>query len=167
MLTAVLIPLVLAVIVYALMLVRAALARRAVPGLEAIALGAITNFFDTLGVGSFAPTMAWLKFRRLVPVKPDGKARPVDAYELLAPGERRRGPKPKTAEHTAEPVRHDIEPPLARDQGGIVEIDMPIDASNVMYLHNGKPVRLGYDVDAKGHKVRVAKLSGGKTEVIK
>jgi uncharacterized membrane protein YfcA len=67
MLTALLIPLALAVILYALMLVRAALARRAVPRLEAIALGAITNFFDTLGVGSFAPTMAWLKFRRLVP----------------------------------------------------------------------------------------------------
>lgn len=67
MLTALLIPLALAVVVYALMLVRAALNRRAVPRPEAIALGAITNFFDTLGVGSFAPTMAWLKFRRLVP----------------------------------------------------------------------------------------------------
>ena len=67
MLTALLIPLALAVVLYALMLVRAALARRAVPRLEAIALGAVTNFFDTLGVGSFAPTMAWLKFRRLVP----------------------------------------------------------------------------------------------------
>ena len=30
-------------------------------------LGAITNFFDTLGIGSFAPTMAWFKFRKLVP----------------------------------------------------------------------------------------------------
>jgi uncharacterized membrane protein YfcA len=67
MLTALLIPLALAVVLYALMLVRAAAARRAAPRLEAIALGAITNFFDTLGVGSFAPTMAWLKFRRLVP----------------------------------------------------------------------------------------------------
>ena len=67
MLTALLIPLALAVVLYALMLVRAALARRAVPRLEAIALGAVTNFFDTLGVGSLAPTMAWLKFRRLVP----------------------------------------------------------------------------------------------------
>jgi uncharacterized membrane protein YfcA len=67
MLTAVLMPLALAVILYALTLVRAALARRAMPRLEAIALGAITNFFDTLGVGSFAPTMAWLKFRGLVP----------------------------------------------------------------------------------------------------
>ncbi len=34
---------------------------------EAIALGAVTNFFDTLGIGSFAPTTAWLKFRKLVP----------------------------------------------------------------------------------------------------
>ena len=67
MLTVLLIPLVLAAIFYSVMLTRAALARRAGPRFEAIALGAITNFFDTLGVGSFAPTMAWLKFRRLVP----------------------------------------------------------------------------------------------------
>jgi uncharacterized membrane protein YfcA len=37
------------------------------PNLEAIGLGAVTNFFDTLGIGSFAPTTAWVKFRRLVP----------------------------------------------------------------------------------------------------
>jgi uncharacterized membrane protein YfcA len=37
------------------------------PNLESIGLGAVTNFFDTLGIGSFAPTTAWLKFRRLVP----------------------------------------------------------------------------------------------------
>jgi uncharacterized membrane protein YfcA len=67
MLTALLIPLALAVIVYAVTLFRAALARRSAPRPEAIALGAITNFFDTLGVGSFAPTMAWFKFRRLAP----------------------------------------------------------------------------------------------------
>jgi uncharacterized membrane protein YfcA len=67
MLTALLIPLALAALFYAAMLTRAALARRAAPGMEAVALGALTNFFDTLGVGSFAPTMAWLKFRRLVP----------------------------------------------------------------------------------------------------
>ncbi len=34
---------------------------------EAIALGAVTNFFDTLGIGSFAPTTAWIKLRGLVP----------------------------------------------------------------------------------------------------
>lgn len=37
------------------------------PRTEAALLGAVTNFFDTLGIGSFAPTMAWLRFRRLVP----------------------------------------------------------------------------------------------------
>ena len=35
--------------------------------LEAVGLGAVTNFFDTLGIGSFAPTTAWIKFRKLVP----------------------------------------------------------------------------------------------------
>jgi uncharacterized membrane protein YfcA len=37
------------------------------PGAETILLGAVTNFFDTLGIGSFAPTTAWLKLRRLIP----------------------------------------------------------------------------------------------------
>jgi uncharacterized membrane protein YfcA len=37
------------------------------PSAEAIALGAVTNFFDTLGIGSFAPTTAWLKLRKLIP----------------------------------------------------------------------------------------------------
>lgn len=30
-------------------------------------LGYVTNFFDTLGIGSFAPTTAYLKLRRVVP----------------------------------------------------------------------------------------------------
>jgi hypothetical protein len=37
------------------------------PNLEAMAVGAIVGFVDTLGIRSFAPTTAWLKFRRLVP----------------------------------------------------------------------------------------------------
>jgi len=37
------------------------------PNGESIALGAVTNFFDTLGIGSFAPTTAWLKLRKLIP----------------------------------------------------------------------------------------------------
>src|SRR4030095_3368229 len=67
MLTGLLVPLALATFVYAVMLVRSALAKRALPNIEAVALGAVTNFFDTLGIGSFAPTMAWFKFRKLVP----------------------------------------------------------------------------------------------------
>lgn len=49
------------------LLVTAARRKALVPRIEAIALGAVTNFFDTLGIGSFAPTTAWLKFRRLIP----------------------------------------------------------------------------------------------------
>src|ERR687891_465670 len=67
MLIGLLVPLALAALVYAALLIRSALAKRSLPNLEAIGLGAITNFFDTLGIGSFAPTMAWFKFRRLVP----------------------------------------------------------------------------------------------------
>jgi hypothetical protein len=67
MLIALLIPLGLATLFYAVAFVRAAIRRSAVPTLEGVVLGAITNFFDTLGIGSFAPTMAWFKFRKLVP----------------------------------------------------------------------------------------------------
>ena len=48
-------------------LLQAAVVRAAWPRVEAIVVGAVTNFFDTLGIGSFAPTMAWLKLRNLVP----------------------------------------------------------------------------------------------------
>src|SRR4029453_13282212 len=67
MLIALLVPLTLAILAFALILMRAAIARRAWPTFEGVVLGAITNFFDTLGIGSFAPTTAWFKFRRLVP----------------------------------------------------------------------------------------------------
>jgi uncharacterized membrane protein YfcA len=67
MLIALLIPLALAILIYAAVLARAAVAARAWPKPEALALGAVVNFFDTLGIGSFAPTTAWMKFRRMVP----------------------------------------------------------------------------------------------------
>lgn len=37
------------------------------PKPEAIGLGAVTNFFDTLGIGSFAPTTAYMKIRKMAP----------------------------------------------------------------------------------------------------
>jgi uncharacterized membrane protein YfcA len=53
---------------FAGLMVRTAQSRGALrPRSEAIALGAVTNFFDTLGIGSFAPTTAYLKLRKLVP----------------------------------------------------------------------------------------------------
>ena len=44
-------------------------------------------------------------------------------------------------------------PSMRNQQGGIV------DASNVMYVHNGKATRIGFKVE-DGKKVRVAKSTG-------
>jgi uncharacterized membrane protein YfcA len=67
MLIALLVPLTLAIFFFTVVLVRTAIEQRAGPRIEAIGLGALVSFFDTLGIGSFAPTAAWLKFRNLVP----------------------------------------------------------------------------------------------------
>jgi large subunit ribosomal protein L24 len=44
-------------------------------------------------------------------------------------------------------------------QAGIIDKEMPIDASNVAFVHKGKPTRLGYKLVA-GQKVRIAKRTG-------
>src|SRR3954467_6628039 len=67
MLIALLVPMGLAILAFAAILIRAAVAQRATPNPEAVVIGVITNFFDTLGIGSFAPTAAWFKFRKMVP----------------------------------------------------------------------------------------------------
>ena len=67
MLIALLIPLGLASLLFTVVLFRAAVAKRTRPTAEGLLLGAVTNFFDTLGIGSFAPTAAWFKFRKMVP----------------------------------------------------------------------------------------------------
>lgn len=54
-------------------------------------------------------------------------------------------------------------PSAANQQGGIVNKEAYIDASNVMYLQNGKPTRIGFKMEGD-KKVRVAKATG---EVIK
>ncbi|MEC6987639.1 MAG: 50S ribosomal protein L24, partial [Actinomycetota bacterium] len=60
-------------------------------------------------------------------------------------------------------VRHQ-RPLRANEQGGRIDKDMPIDISNVMLVHKGKPVRVGYRTESDGSKVRIARPSG---EVIK
>ena len=50
-------------------------------------------------------------------------------------------------------------PSMANQQGGIIEKEAPIDISNVMYVHKGKPVRVGFQGEKKD-KVRVAKVNG-------
>lgn len=67
LLIALLVPLSLAILAFIAILGKAAVDAGAVPRLEALALGAVVSFFDTLGIGSFAPSTAWIKFRKLVP----------------------------------------------------------------------------------------------------
>jgi large subunit ribosomal protein L24 len=48
--------------------------------------------------------------------------------------------------------------------GGIVEREAPIDASNLMLLEGGRPVRVGFQVLQDGRKVRVSKKTGAVIE---
>ena len=50
-------------------------------------------------------------------------------------------------------------PSVANQNGGIVHQEGPIDASNVMYMHKGKPTRVGFKMDGD-KKVRYAKSTG-------
>ena len=50
-------------------------------------------------------------------------------------------------------------PSAANQNGGIVHQEGYIDASNVMYVHNGKATRVGFKMDGD-KKVRVAKSTG-------
>lgn len=50
-------------------------------------------------------------------------------------------------------------PSMANPQGGIIHQEGPINASNVMYVSDGKVSRIGYKMDGD-KKVRVAKATG-------
>lgn len=50
-------------------------------------------------------------------------------------------------------------PSAANQNGGIVNVEGPIDASNVMLVVNGQATRVGFKVE-DGKKVRVAKKTG-------
>ena len=50
-------------------------------------------------------------------------------------------------------------PSMANQQGGIIHQEAPIDASNVMYVTEGKVSRIGFKMEGD-KKVRVAKATG-------
>ena len=52
-----------------------------------------------------------------------------------------------------------VKPSAQNQQGGIIQQEAPLNASNVMYSLNGKATRIGYKVE-DGKKVRVAKATG-------
>jgi large subunit ribosomal protein L24 len=63
-------------------------------------------------------------------------------------------------------ARRHQKPTRSNQQGGIVDKNMPIDASNVAVIgSNGKPTRVGYRIEpaapgAKARKVRIDKRTG-------
>ena len=56
-------------------------------------------------------------------------------------------------------IKKHTKPSVQNQNGGIVEKEAFIDASNVMYLHKGKPTRVGFKVE-NDKKVRFAKATG-------
>ena len=56
-------------------------------------------------------------------------------------------------------VTKHTKPSMANQQGGIVHQEGPLDISNVMYVHKGKPTRVGFKMDGD-KKVRFAKSTG-------
>ena len=56
-------------------------------------------------------------------------------------------------------VTKHVKPSMANQNGGIVRQEGPIHISDVMYLHNGQPTRIGFRMDGD-KKVRFAKKTG-------
>lgn len=63
-------------------------------------------------------------------------------------------------------VKRHTRPNPKNPQGGIIEREAPIHASNVMLVDpkTGKPTRVGYKVLENGKKVRIAKRSGAQID---
>ena len=56
-------------------------------------------------------------------------------------------------------VTKHTKPSMSNQQGGIVNKEAWLDASNVMVMHDGKATRVGFKME-DGKKVRVAKSTG-------
>ena len=56
-------------------------------------------------------------------------------------------------------VTKHVKPSAANQDGGIVQKEAALDMSNVMYVHNGKPTRIGFKIE-NDKKVRYAKSTG-------
>ena len=54
-------------------------------------------------------------------------------------------------------------PTKAMEQGGIIQIEMPIHVSDVALIDpDGKPTRVGYRVESDGTKTRVSRRTGAE-----
>ncbi|HEY9575582.1 MAG TPA: 50S ribosomal protein L24 [Lachnospiraceae bacterium] len=61
-------------------------------------------------------------------------------------------------------VKKHAKPSMANQQGGIIEKEAAIHVSNVMLLHEGKPVRVGFKMDGD-KKVRVGRKQGQEIDL--
>ncbi len=57
-------------------------------------------------------------------------------------------------------VKKAVKKQRQNEQGGIIEVEAPVDASNVMPVSKGQPTRVGVRVDREGKKRRVARRTG-------
>ena len=56
-------------------------------------------------------------------------------------------------------VTKHAKPSAANQNGGIIQKEAPIDISNVMYVHKGRPTRVGFKME-NDKKVRFVKSTG-------
>ncbi len=59
----------------------------------------------------------------------------------------------------ANMIKKHEKPSASNQDGGIVTKEAPLDMSNVMYVHKGKPTRVGFKI-TDGKKQRIAKSTG-------
>jgi len=57
-------------------------------------------------------------------------------------------------------IKRHTKPDAANPQGGIVEKEASLHISNLMFVHNGEPTRVGRKRDKDGKLIRIAKKSG-------
>ena len=63
-----------------------------------------------------------------------------------------------TVEGLHKVTRHE-KPSMRNQNGGRIQVEAPVDISNVMLVHKGKPTRVGFKIE-NGKKYRYAKATG-------
>ena len=61
-------------------------------------------------------------------------------------------------------VKKHVRPTQDNPQGGIIEKEMSIHVSNLMLVHKGKPVKVGFKTLKDGKKVRINKKNGDQID---
>ena len=57
-------------------------------------------------------------------------------------------------------VKKHTKPNQSNPQGGIIEKELSINMSNLMVLHKGSPVKIGFKISKNGKKIRINRKNG-------